>query len=293
MILLESNRLGRLIRDRRRQLRYTQHKVAGAAGVGRQWLVELEAGKAGSRLDLVIRVLGVLDLVLQVVDLQGRGAPLLQPAPLEARASQRGYDEEMQGAGLTKSQRVVPARRTEQEGQETESAKFLGRDYAIADFGSAEIAVKKECLYWPDYCEVLRSMVALVVDTEAPVFEDVLERRIASAHGQRVTNKLKHVIAPLTKSLRSTPEGNRKVIWSSHANVLTLPPFRSDLLSLRDHGDIPLVELASLAAGFLSGRTSDQVIMLMSKHVGLSSVRSATRTRLLQAVELASQCAEG
>jgi transcriptional regulator with XRE-family HTH domain len=291
MILLEPKRLGRVIRERRQQLRYTQHKVADAAGVGRQWLVELEAGKARSPLDLVMRVLGVLDLVLQIVDLP-RGAPLLQPASLEARASQRGGDGGMHGAGLTTSQRVVPARRAGQEEQEAEGAKFLGRDYAIADFGAAKIAVDQGRLYWSNYREVLRSMVALVVDREAPVFEDVLERRIASAHGQRVTNKLKHVIAELTKSLRSTPEGDRKVFWSSDADAMALPKFRSDPQSLRDHGDIPLVELASLAASFLSGRTPDQVIMLMSKHLGLSSVRSATRARLLRAVERASQCAE-
>jgi len=95
MILLEPNRLGRLIRERRKQLRYTQHKVADAAGVGRQWLVKLEAGKSTPPLDLVIRVLGVLDFCLHVVDLHARGMPTLQPAPLAARAKQREGDGDL------------------------------------------------------------------------------------------------------------------------------------------------------------------------------------------------------
>ncbi|MET4250250.1 DUF3320 domain-containing protein [Bradyrhizobium sp. LA6.7] len=292
MILLEPNRVGQFVRARRKRLGYTQDSLAALANVGRQWLVELEVGKnRRPPLDLVIRVLSVLGCVLQVTDLEARGASSLQPPPPEVKIS-HGGNEDLRRAEPTKSQSADTARLGQPKGQEAEGAMFLGGDYETADFGSAGISVNQKHLYWPDYRGTLRSMVALIVDTEAPVFFDVLERRIASAHGQRLTNKMKVVIASLTKNFPSTPEGDRKVIWSSDPNIKALPQFRSDPQSLRDHSDIPLVELASLAASFLPGRTPNQVITLMSQHLGLSSVRAATRTRLLQAVADALQYAE-
>lgn len=60
-------------------------------------------------------------------------------------------------------------------------------------------------------------------------------------------------------------------------------------MSLSNHSDIPAIELEALAAAVMPGRTPDQVITAMSQHLGLSSVREATRERLLQTVKNASQ----
>lgn len=56
--------LGAAVRARRRTLRLGQTDLAARAGVSRQWIVALEAGKSGAELGLVLRTLKALDLPL-------------------------------------------------------------------------------------------------------------------------------------------------------------------------------------------------------------------------------------
>jgi HTH-type transcriptional regulator/antitoxin HipB len=58
--------LGLIIRDRRRKLGLTQGALAAKAGVGRQWLVTIEHGKARAEIGLVLRTLAALGLTLLV-----------------------------------------------------------------------------------------------------------------------------------------------------------------------------------------------------------------------------------
>ncbi len=58
--------LGLYVRDRRRNLSLTQTELATAAQVSRRWLSDLEGGKATAEVGLVLRVLGTLNLVLDV-----------------------------------------------------------------------------------------------------------------------------------------------------------------------------------------------------------------------------------
>ena len=56
--------LGRLLRDRRHELHRSQADVASSAGVSRQWLVEVEAGKPTAEVGLLLKVLDEVDLEL-------------------------------------------------------------------------------------------------------------------------------------------------------------------------------------------------------------------------------------
>jgi HTH-type transcriptional regulator/antitoxin HipB len=56
--------IGLLIREQRRSQGHTQQELAIRAGVGRQWLVAVEQGKARAELGLVLRVLRELGLRL-------------------------------------------------------------------------------------------------------------------------------------------------------------------------------------------------------------------------------------
>jgi len=55
---------GALIRDRRLKSRLNQQDLARKAGVGRQWIVELEKGKPSAPLALVLRTMDALGIVL-------------------------------------------------------------------------------------------------------------------------------------------------------------------------------------------------------------------------------------
>jgi y4mF family transcriptional regulator len=72
------NDLSSALRARRLALGMTQADLAASAGVSRQWLNELERGKATASLDLVLAVLEALGLVLHVgadADVSARDEP--------------------------------------------------------------------------------------------------------------------------------------------------------------------------------------------------------------------------
>jgi HTH-type transcriptional regulator / antitoxin HipB len=56
--------LGAVIRDRRKQLKLDQARLAKKIGVSRQWLIELEHGHPRAEMGLVLRVLDALDINL-------------------------------------------------------------------------------------------------------------------------------------------------------------------------------------------------------------------------------------
>lgn len=58
--------LGLLIRARRKALGLDQRELASRVGASRQWLIDVEKGKSGVELGLVLRALQALDLVLDV-----------------------------------------------------------------------------------------------------------------------------------------------------------------------------------------------------------------------------------
>lgn len=64
--------VGLIIRRARRSRKMTQRQLARAAAVGRQWIVEIEAGKQRAELGAVLRTLAALDLSVSV---HGEGVP--------------------------------------------------------------------------------------------------------------------------------------------------------------------------------------------------------------------------
>jgi len=56
--------LGLIIRQQRRRLGLNQTDLASRVGVGRQWIVAIEHGKARAELGLFLRTLAALDLTL-------------------------------------------------------------------------------------------------------------------------------------------------------------------------------------------------------------------------------------
>ena len=83
-----AQRLGLLVRARRRALRLNQAELCDLAGVGLAFLYELEHGKDTVRLDKVLAVLVVLGLELHVRE----GKQLLSVAPdlVEPRSEEPG-----------------------------------------------------------------------------------------------------------------------------------------------------------------------------------------------------------
>ena len=58
--------LGQTIRARRKELSLDQAQLARQVGVSRQWLIDIEKGKPGAELGLVLRTLNALDLSMHL-----------------------------------------------------------------------------------------------------------------------------------------------------------------------------------------------------------------------------------
>jgi len=77
--------VGSLVRARRKQLGMDQSQLAEKIGVSRQWIIEIEKGKPGAELGLVLRALQALGLRVDVAA-PGEAGPARQEASPERGA---------------------------------------------------------------------------------------------------------------------------------------------------------------------------------------------------------------
>jgi HTH-type transcriptional regulator/antitoxin HipB len=74
--------LGAFIRERRTKLGMDQIALAKKAGTSRKWLVEVERGKPGAEIGLILRTLKSLEIS---IDLEA-DASVETPSPVKAKA---------------------------------------------------------------------------------------------------------------------------------------------------------------------------------------------------------------
>jgi y4mF family transcriptional regulator len=288
--------VGHIIHRRRRVMGWSQERLAKAAGVGRQWVLELEKGKKGAPLDLVINVLGALGYTLDVSNDVAAGAPTgLEIASFrpEAHPGAKGAGTRQRNEREVTSHLPAPAPASDEPRRRLDgTTETSPGNYQIASFETIGIAIVPGQLYELEYRASLVRMVARVIEVEGPLFEDLLARRIAPAHGlSRATRKLLGIIQQITEArFPRTKEENRGIVWPERAEIRDLVPFRPASLDVRDHVDVPLIELASLATPLLArGHAPEAAAIIMGRQLGLGYLRPKTRERLTMAAELAKQ----
>lgn len=62
MLITTPRDIGAAIRERRKLLGLDQAELASRVGISRQWLIQVENGKAGAGIGLLLRLLNALDL---------------------------------------------------------------------------------------------------------------------------------------------------------------------------------------------------------------------------------------
>ena len=164
--------------------------------------------------------------------------------------------------------------------------------YKVADLDDCGLVLEPGRFYDPLYRSTLRALCAHIIQIEGPIFDDVMVRRIARAHGfARTGDKIRTaVLKAVDPSFPHSQEAGRSIFWPEDADPDALTPFRRAAAAERDHGDIPLSELASLARGYLNeGADQDEAVRRMAAAFGLGRLREPTRVRLLTAIERARQ----
>ncbi|WP_342740060.1 DUF3320 domain-containing protein [Bradyrhizobium sp. B117] len=219
--------------------------------------------------------------------------------------SERSADVELFGAEMQTKERKAErtAELTNEDEEPIEEAKVYARGpakeardaatpaaaYVRAD--PARVATPdRERFYDAGYRGTLRSMVDHIIEVEGPLYFDILVERIARAHGfMRSGETVQKIVAASLGRNRypTTKDGERQIIWPQDATARDSAPYRG--AGGRDHGDIPLPELAGLAAMLrASGLVEEEdIIRGMQDHFSLGRLASSTRERFEAAVAAA------
>jgi hypothetical protein len=161
--------------------------------------------------------------------------------------------------------------------------------YAVSQVDESGFSPDPEAFYDVAYRAKLRRMVAHVITVEGPIFDDLLVRRIARAHGfQRAAGRIRDIVLnSIERRFSRSQEDGRTIYWREGAET-TSCAFRRSRSEDRDHSDIPLVELAALAFTFLAdGASREEAITLMARTLELGRLREAARERFSQAAKMA------
>jgi hypothetical protein len=96
----------------------------------------------------------------------------------------------------------------------------------------------------------------------------------------------KVVAAALGRSrFTKSRDGGREIVWPSNTNFSKKTPYRG--AGGRDHGDIPLPELAGLAEVLhTEGLDDEEIVRRMQEHFDLERLAASTRERFEAAVKL-------
>jgi HTH-type transcriptional regulator/antitoxin HipB len=73
--------LGAAIRDRRKAMGIDQTEPATRVGTSRRWLTEIEAGKPGASIGLLLRILGALGMQVTLSDNSTPATSVGEPLP--------------------------------------------------------------------------------------------------------------------------------------------------------------------------------------------------------------------
>jgi very-short-patch-repair endonuclease len=162
--------------------------------------------------------------------------------------------------------------------------------YRLADLGAVGFDVEPERFYDALYRSQLRRMVADVIAIEGPIYEDLLIERIKRAHGfNRAGDRIREIVlAAVSSRIPRTKDGDRVVYWPEGADPAARAAFRRSPDGARDHADIPLPELASLATTFLGdGADREEVVRKMALYFKLGRLRESARARFEEAARIA------
>jgi hypothetical protein len=164
--------------------------------------------------------------------------------------------------------------------------------YVEADPSSAVDAVDPDRFFEPNYTENLEKMIAHVVESEGPILDVILARRIARAHGWvRTGAKIRDRVDQLAKQrFRFHDESQVGVFyWPTSLKEDQEVVFRqsADEDSLRSLMEICLAEIASIASKF-SARTLDDesLIYSIAKEAGVQKLTASVRARIVKAIQM-------
>ncbi|SEH89064.1 AAA domain-containing protein [Methylobacterium sp. 275MFSha3.1] len=167
------------------------------------------------------------------------------------------------------------------------------RDYRIADLNDLGRPIEPGRFYDASYRPVLSAMVDHVLSVEGPIYEELLIRRVARAHGiQRAGPLVREAIGErIDASVARTEDDGRSVLWPRGAEPRTSYPHRAADAAVRSHSDTPMPELVGIAMTLPFNASEAERARMIGQRLGLSRIEASARARFEKASELARQSA--
>ena len=167
------------------------------------------------------------------------------------------------------------------------------QDYRIAELNDLGRPVEPGRFYDASYRPALSAMVDHVLSVEGPIYEELLIRRIARAHGlQRVGPLVREAIADrIDAAVARTDDEGRPVLWPPGEEPRTSDRHRPSDATVRSHTDTPMPELVGIAMTLPSNASAAERARMIGQRLGLSRIEASARARFEKASELARQSA--
>jgi very-short-patch-repair endonuclease len=156
--------------------------------------------------------------------------------------------------------------------------------YALTEFSRPHLAAKPEQFFNDDYEYTIRNMIDHVIDTEGPIHESVLVRRIARHHGfKKAGSRIRERVLAIAKSRRgSTVESVGRFYWQKGTvkEKCTQVRYQNRNDEMRNVEFICKEELQAVDSALgLNGN-----VVALSRAFGLTRLREVSRQRLEMAI---------
>lgn len=132
-------------------------------------------------------------------------------------------------------------------------------------------------------------MVKSVLESEAPVREDILAQRIARAHGWlRTGNKIRERIDQHLRTADRTEESSGVFLWKS-GTIQECLPYRwpHNEGDRRGIPEISLAELTGVIVDHMDVLNEPDPALQMARILGVERLTASSRARLVEAIERA------
>lgn len=157
--------------------------------------------------------------------------------------------------------------------------------YVVTQLDAASYPADPDLFYSEEYASRLSAMVEHVIDTEGPIHEDVLIRRIARHHGfQRAGNQIREVVISLVRRDRSRTEEDVGFFFWPKVTTKDRPPlarYRNRTDEMRKAEYICKEEICAIST--LLSLKGD--VLALARHLGIARLSQSARKRLADALD--------
>lgn len=155
----------------------------------------------------------------------------------------------------------------------------------------SDATLQQDLFFGDNYSSVLRQMAMDVLESEAPIRDDLLARQISRAHGfGRTSGKMRQRVFDLITDIVATDESTGRFLWNV-TDPLPSVPYRHARNSdeRRSVAEIAMPELIGLVNENRHLLREDDPAISLAREIGLARLAQSARDRLEEAIALAAE----